>query len=127
MADLVSHDAGDFALGLGRLDHAAIHEHRAARERRGVDLPDVDDVECVAEFLMLQLARDRADQSATQPLDIRLRFVVVQDRQLLAHFLRRLLTEFHVLSGRVFVVRGRDPRLRGDERAGHDQRGYGAK
>ena len=55
VADLVRHHAGDFALGVRRLDHPAVDEHRSARQRERVDLAHVDRLERVLEFRMFQI------------------------------------------------------------------------
>ena len=62
--NLVRHDAGDFAFGLRRFDHAAMEEHRPAGQRKRVDLLLVDDVEGVAELGVPELRRDRAPRGA---------------------------------------------------------------
>jgi hypothetical protein len=41
---------------------------------------------------MLQFSRNRIDQPAAQAFNIRSDFLVVQDRQLGAHFARRVLS-----------------------------------
>jgi hypothetical protein len=55
VAQLVRHHAGNFALGVGRLDHAAVDEHRTARQCEGVDLFHVDRLEGVLELGMPQV------------------------------------------------------------------------
>ena len=70
VGDLVRHDAGDFAFRLGRLDHASIEEHRAARQREGVDVLLVHDVERIAELGVAELRRNRRDEPPTDVLDI---------------------------------------------------------
>ena len=39
---LVRHDADDLAFGRGRVEHAAVDEHRSARQRERIDLFQVD-------------------------------------------------------------------------------------
>ena len=59
--ELVRHDAGDLAFRLRRLNHAAVQEHRPARQREGVDVAEIDDVERVTELGLAKLARDLVD------------------------------------------------------------------
>ena len=59
VAQLVRHDAGHFIVGARRLQHAAVEEHRAARQREGVDLSQVDDVERVSERRLLEVVPAR--------------------------------------------------------------------
>jgi hypothetical protein len=66
VADFVGHDAGYFAFRLGRLDHAAIDEHRSAGQRKGVDIANIDGFEAVFELGLLQLRWDGVDQPAAQ-------------------------------------------------------------
>ena len=64
MAQLVRHHASDFVVGARRLQHAAVQEHRSAGERKCVDLPQVDDVERVAESRLLESRRNGGDEPA---------------------------------------------------------------
>ena len=43
--EFVRHHAGNLVVGARRLEHAAIEEHRAARQRKRVDLAQIYDVE----------------------------------------------------------------------------------
>ena len=63
VGDLVRHDARHLAFGLRRFDHAAVKEHRPARQRKRVDLLLIDDLEGVAELRVLELARNRPTSS----------------------------------------------------------------
>ena len=83
VGDLVRHDAGHLGLGLGRLDHSAIEEHRPARQREGVDLLLVDHVERVAEPRVAELAVDRRGEPRADVLDERVYPIVVEHRKLL--------------------------------------------
>ena len=55
---LVRHDADHLTLGLRRLDHPAVHVHRAAGQSKGVDLLHVYDLERVPELGVAQLQRE---------------------------------------------------------------------
>ena len=78
--NLVRHDARHFAFGLGRLEHAAVEEHRPARQRERVDLLEVDDLEAVAERRLAELGRNVVDQLLAEPLDEVFDPLVVQQR-----------------------------------------------
>ena len=95
-----------------RLEHAAVDEHRSARQREGVDLLQVHRRERVLEHRLVQLRRRRRDEPLPEPIEIAGERRVVDDRVLLAHFRRRLAPELDVLLGRVLVLRRRDLRLR---------------
>ena len=112
VAELVRHDAGDLALDRGRLNHAAVDVHRTARQRKRIDLAHVDDVEGVAELALLQLRRDHLHQAPADSIHEGLDIAIAKTRQLLLDLLRRLLTNFHILRGRVLVLGRRDARLR---------------
>ena len=58
VADLVGHHAGDFAFVLGRFEHAAVDEHRAARQRERVDLANVHHLEGVVELRVAERLRE---------------------------------------------------------------------
>ena len=111
VADLVGHDARGFAFGLGRLDHAAVDEHRSAGQREGVDVAHVDDLEGVAELVVPKLGRNRGDQAAAEILDIGRHLSFAHQRQLLPSFARGFPPQLDVLLDLVLVFRRRDPRL----------------
>ena len=112
VAQLVRHDACHFGVGARRFDHPAVEKHRAAGEREGIDLFEIDDVEAVAERRLLQGIRNLIDQPAADLLHEVFRRLIVDERQLLAHFGRRLASKLHVLLRRVAVLVQFDPRLR---------------
>ena len=58
MAQFVSHHSHYLALAVRRFDHAAIDEHRPARQRKRVDFADVHRFERVPELGMLELAEE---------------------------------------------------------------------
>ena len=97
VAQLVSHDACHFGVGLGRLDHSAMQEHRAAWQRKRVDLFQVDDVERIAERRLLELARYFVDQTLADLLDEVIGRAVVEQRHLFANFLSRLTAKLDIL------------------------------
>ena len=106
VTELVRHHAGDFTLGGRRFDHAAVDEHRSARERKGVDFAHVDRLERVLEFRMAEIRGNDVDETPADVLHVRRHRVVVHDRQLIARLARRLATELDVLRGVVFVGGG---------------------
>ena len=110
--DLVRHHPRHFGFGLGRLDHAAVQEHRSARQRERVDLPEIDDVEAVAELRLTIVGRDGLDETVADPLREVLDALVVQHRHLLTDFRGRLLPELDVLLGGVTVLVPLDAGLR---------------
>ena len=81
-----------------------MQEHRAAGQRERVDLPQVDDVERVAERRLPESRGNRGDQARADPLDESVGRAIVQHRQLLAHFSRRLTPELDVLRRREAVL-----------------------
>jgi hypothetical protein len=97
VAQLVRHDAGDFIIRAGRLEHAAVQKHRAAGQREGVDLPKVDDIKGVSKRRLLQSPRNVSDESTPDPFDERVGRPIVQHWQLLADFGRRLAPKLHIL------------------------------
>ncbi len=54
---LVRHHADDLAFGRGRVEHAAVHEHRPARQRKRVDLLQVHRRERILVDRLLELRR----------------------------------------------------------------------
>ena len=110
--DLVRHDASNLALGPGRLDHAAVQEHRAARQGERVDLLLVDHVERVPELGVTELGRDGRNQSPADPFDVIVNPLVVQQREFLADLGRGFLPELHVLRNRIFRIGRSNFRLR---------------
>ena len=58
VTELVRHHARDFTLRCRRLDHAAVDEHRSARERKGIDFAHIDCLEGVLEFRVAQILRE---------------------------------------------------------------------
>ena len=119
---LVCHHADHLALAVGRLDHPAVHEHRPARQGKGVDLAYVHGFEGVLELVSLELGWDDGREPLTQPGHIRRDRIVAHDRQLLPGLGGCLQPEFDVLGGRVVVVRRRNARLASDadHRQGND-------
>ena len=112
VTQFVRHDAGHFGVGTRRFNHPAVEKHRPAGEREGIDLFEIDHVEAVAERWLLQVLRNLIDQPPANFFDKFFRRPVVDDRQLLPHFGRRLPSELHVLLRRVAVLVRLDPRLR---------------
>ena len=80
VAQLVRHHPRDFAVGVRRLDHAAVDEHRTAWQREGVDLFDVHDFERVLKLGMPQIGRDDRHQPVSDVLDERCDVVVAHRR-----------------------------------------------
>ncbi len=116
VAQLVRHDARDFTLRLRRGDHPAVDEHRAAREREGVDVARVHHLERIAELGVLEFLRNGLHEPAANALDVRLDLGIVEQGHLLPDFRRRFLPDLDVLRGREAVLRRSDARLR---RRGH--------
>ena len=112
VTQLVSHDTCHFGVRVRGFDHPAVEEHRAAGQREGVDLSEIDDIEGVAERRLPQVARNGVDQPVADSLHELVSGLVADEWQLLPHFRRCLLTELHVLFGRVAVLIGFDPSLR---------------
>ena len=122
VADLVRHDASDLALGLRRLDHPAVDEHRPARQRERVDFADVHDPERVAEARVLLIRRNSADQAPADVLHVGRHLIVPHDGQLLFNLRRRLAAELDVLLDGIAVFRRRYLRLRGDQGRQHQDK-----
>ena len=106
--DLMRHDASDFAFGLGGFDHPAVQEHRSARQGERVDFLLVHHVEGVPELRMPEFGRDGGGQRPADRLDVALNLLIVEKRQFLADFRRRLATELHIVGHRVAIARGSD-------------------
>src|SRR5687768_9993828 len=97
MRELVRDHPGDLAVISRRVEHAAIHEDGPPGERKGIDLPAIDDVKRVSEPRLLQSAGDRCDQTRADLLDIVLRPSIAGDRQLLPELRRRAPAQLDVL------------------------------
>ena len=63
---LVRHHADDFAFRRRRVEHAAVDEHRAARQRERVDLFQVHRRERILVDRLLELRRRRRDESIAE-------------------------------------------------------------
>ena len=111
---LVGHHAGHLALGRRRFDHAAIHEHRPARQGEGVDVLEVDGLERVLELGVVELGRGLRHELAPDAGQVVVDLPVLDDGELLAHLRRGLAPELHVVFGLVLVLRRLDRRLGGD-------------
>ena len=127
VTQLVGHDAGRFAFGMRRFDHAAVEVHRPAGQRKRVDLAHIDDGEGVAELGMPQLGRDDRHQPLAHRHDRRRHRVVAQDRQLLFDLGGGLAAELHVLRRGVLVVGGCDHGLRADRTGRADRQQDGSR
>ena len=123
MAQLVRHDACHFCVGARRFNHPAVEKHRSAGQREGIDLFEIDHVEAVPERRLPQVIGNLVDQPLANLFDEPFRGPVVDERQLLTHFGRRLPTELHVLFRRVAVLVRFDPglRARGKREDGNDR------
>ena len=113
VAQLVRHHAGDLTVGLRGLEHPAVQEHRAARQRERVDLPQIHDFEGVAELRMLEfggIADTRRLPMSSTNCSVASSF---RQRQLLTHFGGGLQAELDVLLRRVTVLVRLDTCLRG--------------
>ena len=123
MAQFVRHHARHLGVGARRFNHPAVEKHRAAGEREGIDLLEIDDIEAVPERRLLQVVRDLVDQPSADLLDERFRRLVPDHRQLLTHFGCRLSSKLHVLLRRVAVLVRFDARLRarGKRDGGNDR------
>jgi hypothetical protein len=82
---LVRHHARDLAFRLGRFDHAAVEKHRTARQREGIDVLLIDDIERVCELRVLELRWHRLSEPPSDPLDVVVDPLVVQHRQFLLY------------------------------------------
>ena len=128
MAQLVRHDACDLVVGARGLEHAAVQKHRAAGQRKRVDLPRVHDVKRIPERRLTEPRGNRSDQARADALDENFRRAIVQHRQLLACLGGRLPAEPDVLGRREAVParldsslgaeRQRDENGRDDRRRG---------
>jgi hypothetical protein len=70
VCELVRHHARHFAFTLRRFDHAAIDEHRAAGERKRVDVLQVYRRKRIFERVVIQLGRGSVDQALAEPLEV---------------------------------------------------------
>src|SRR5262249_51820685 len=102
----------DLALGLRRVEHPAVDEHRAAGQRKRVDLFHVDGRERVFEFGTVELGRRDGYQPVSKLSEIRGDRLVLDDRVLLANLGGRFHAVLDVLSRREIVLWRLDDRLR---------------
>jgi hypothetical protein len=109
--EFVCHHAHDFTLGGGGVEHAALDEHRSARQRKRVDLLQVHWRERILEDGLLQFRGSSNDKPIAQLAEIAGDALVLDDRVLLADFGGSLASDFDVLFRRVLVVRRLDHRL----------------
>jgi hypothetical protein len=86
VAQLMCHDARHFIVSAGRLEHAAVEEHRAAGQRERVDLPQVHDIERVSKRRLLQPRGNGGHEPAADLFDECVGGPIVQQRQLLTDF-----------------------------------------
>jgi hypothetical protein len=107
VCELVRHDAGDLTFRGGRLDHAAVDEHGAARQGERIDVLQVHGRERVLKGRVIQLARGGLDEAIAKALQIPLDVVVVDNRVFLAHFGCSFASNLNVLFRRVLVLRRR--------------------
>ena len=126
VTELVRHHARDFAVGVRRLDHPAVDEHRSAGQRERVDLPHVHDFEGVLEFGMPQVrgngGRPGAGRCPARTTSRRRRASAAAVLRASAAALRPSSTScagVYLLSG------GDDARLRAGERGGKRERDDG--
>ena len=103
--ELVRHDADHFALGRRRIEHAAVDEHRSARQREGVDLLQVHRRERILVDRLLELGRRHSHQAIAERRQIARDPLVLDDRVLLADFGGGLAADLDVLLRRVAVLR----------------------
>src|SRR4051812_17209836 len=108
VADLVRHDAREFALVVGRRNRARVDEDETAGQGERVDLFRGDDVELVREAVAGSLRR----QLRAQLPDVRDDPLIVDERSLLRDLLRRLFADFYVLVRREEIETGFEVRRR---------------
>jgi len=108
----VRHYACDFALALSGFDHAAIEEHRSARQGERVDLLLVHDFEGEAELRVAVLRGNGCGELLADFSHPAVDALVTEQRHLLPDLRRRFLPKLHVVGDRVAVFRGDDMRLR---------------
>ena len=106
------HHARDFRFFGRRVEHAALHEHRSARQRERVDVFQVHRRERVLVDRLLQFRRRRGDEAVANLREVLRDVLVLDDGVLLADFRRGFLSELHVLLRRVLFLRKLDHRLR---------------
>ena len=121
VTQLVSHHADNFTFSGRRFEHAAVDEHRAARQRERVDLLEIHRRKRVFEHRIVQVRRRRGDEPLAQPIEVTRERRVGDDRILLPYFGRGFATELDVLLRRVLVLGRRDLRLRASQL--HDENG----
>ena len=70
VTQLVRHDADDLAFARRRFEHAAIDEHRAARQCECVDVLQVDRRERVLEHRVVEIRGRGRDEALAQPIEV---------------------------------------------------------
>jgi hypothetical protein len=117
----VRHHPGNLALGSSRLEHAAMDEHRPARERECVDLFQVHRRERVLVHGFFQLGGSSGDQSIAELGEIPRDSFVLDDRVLPLDLSGRFEADLHVLLRRVLVLRQLHRGLREERRPGRER------
>jgi hypothetical protein len=112
VTELVRHDAGHLAFGGGRVEHAAVDEHRPAGEREGVDVLEVDGGERILERVVLEVGGRGRHQSPAQAVEVGIDLAVVDDGVLAPHLGGGFLTDLDVLLRRILVLGRGDASLR---------------
>lgn len=85
VTQFVGQHARELPFRSGCLDHAAAHKYRSARQREGVEVIQVDDIEQVPERRLSQLGGNSVDETACDVLDVRVYLTIPEDRKLPAN------------------------------------------
>jgi hypothetical protein len=120
VGELVGHHAGHFRFRGRRLEHAAVDEHRPARQRERVDLFQIHRRERVLVDRVLEFGRGPCDEPVSEDRKIAGDACILDDRVLPADLGRGFAAELNVLFGRVLVLRDLDDRLRARHGPGGD-------
>jgi hypothetical protein len=100
---LVRHHADDLGFRRRRVEHAALHEHRPARQRKGIDLLEVHRRERILVDRLVEFRRCGRDQAISQRGQIARDLPVLDDRIPLPNLCCGFAAERDILLGRVFV------------------------
>ena len=111
MAQFMGHDTRHLALGMCRLNHAAVDVHWTTRQCKGIDVARVHNLKIILELGMSKLRWNRTDEPLSNARDIICDIRIAQNRQLLFYFGGCLPPNFDVICNFIFVAVKFDLRL----------------
>ena len=101
--NLVGHDAGHLTFAFGSVNHAGLHEHWAARQRKCIYVPGCNYFEGVLKGRLLKFRWDRLNKAPSDFIDIGVDLFIPDDAQFLFNFGRGLAAESYIILNSVLV------------------------